>query len=98
MSEQEQRIAIAEFCGWRLRNSSSYRPGTYYHIDKAVNAEPPDYVNNLNAMHEAESHLYGNRTEWRRYSRLLQGDRIHATAAQRAEALLRTIGKWKDTP
>lgn len=62
----------------------------------------PDYLNDLNAMHEAELKLdQGQRT---RYIFTLQtmlggmqfGENYFATAAQRSEALLRTIGKWKD--
>lgn len=89
-------------------------PGTYYHIDKAVNAQPPDYLNDLNAMHEAELKLSGTRedenSQLSQYSENLTFacgypqdptdiwyiDLIRATAAQRAEALLRTVGLWKE--
>jgi hypothetical protein len=82
-------------------------------------AVPPDYLNDLNAMHEAERLLAegdykeeGQRRVWReRFTdemaklcgstacwKTLVIDRrfetVHATAAQRAEAFLRTIGKW----
>lgn len=116
MKPEDQRIALAQWCGWRLRNASSMMPGTYYHIDKAVNAQPPDYLNDLNAMHEAEkhlkvdqigdyeNHLYGitdyrdwvsgeDAIFWRQHSFYRN---IHATASQRAEALLRTVGLWKE--
>lgn len=73
---------------------------------------PPDYLNDLNAMHEAEkvlnwdqqkvfiSHLLG--LEGRNGDALwtLAWDSAwlcsHATAAQRAEAFLRVIGRWVD--
>ena len=63
----------------------------------------PDYLNDLNAMHEAEKMLRkpmkGSDTD------TIIGDRMHkyaeligyafgATAAQRAEAFLRTLGLW----
>lgn len=69
----------------------------------------PDYLNDLNAMHEAEKTL--TKEQQRSFALILQGRQmggmdylaqdfraIHATAAQRAEAFLRTIGKWEDAP
>jgi len=63
----------------------------------------PDFCNDLNAIHEAEKILLQDHGEWERYFFFL--DRVcdfpnqifnpHATAAQRAEAFLRTIGKWQ---
>jgi predicted Zn-dependent protease len=68
----------------------------------------PDYLNDLNAMHEAERMLLakcGNDPQddlWIYYlANLLMSAplclREHATAAQRAEAFLRTIGKWEES-
>lgn len=68
----------------------------------------PDYPNDLNAMHEAEKALAENQKI--EYAKNLMGivrsgfghctDDLfyfaHATAAQRAEAFLRTIGKWEE--
>lgn len=57
----------------------------------------PDYLNDLNAMHEAEPHL-GDIDNWLRYDKLLAECAtkftFHATAAQRAEAFLRTLNLW----
>ena len=61
----------------------------------------PDYLNELNAMHLAEQWLKDNSTTmiWRRYwenlSEVCQPsvEYWRATARQRAEAFLRTIGK-----
>ena len=67
------------------------------------NHNRPDYCNDLNAMHEAEktlteeqcvffrAHLH-ERLEDHPASRYLW----HATAAQRAEAFLITLGKWEE--
>ena len=67
----------------------------------------PNYTQDLNAMHEAEKVLPDGHTYWE-FIRILDdivkhgphidyvADRASATAAQRAEAFLRTIGKWKD--
>jgi hypothetical protein len=72
----------------------------------------PDYCNDLNAMHEAEKVLTpthnpcAGESQWSSYLAWLGycGENntsevfqcVHATARQRAEALLRTIGKWKE--
>lgn len=92
MSPQAQRIAIAKACGWKDE------------IVKAFHGLP-DYLNDLNAMHEAEKLL----TQWEELvsyhswlgycggnSTIEVHNCIHATAAQRAEAFLRTIGKWEE--
>ena len=60
----------------------------------------------LNAMHEAEKMLTEH--QWGEYERVLRlvcdgcsyyegagKELLHATAAQRAEAFLRTLGKWE---
>jgi hypothetical protein len=60
--------------------------------------EPPDYCNDLNAMHEAEKVLTFK--DWEFYCDELGGSFqgcAHATARQRAEAFLRTLGKWEET-
>lgn len=67
-----------------------------------------NYPSDLNAMHEAESSLrYQDLTEyerqleqkcWHRDGELNDGpiSLIRATAAQRAEAFLRTLNLWRD--
>lgn len=72
-------------------------------------ASIPNYLSDLNAMHEAEGALYPNTPN--KYIDTLkevcgavdpENGKLsvwmiaRATAAQRAEAFLRTIGKWKD--
>jgi len=99
MKPEAQRIAIAEACGWE--HIISHPDGTtgkcpirkvFYHL--------PNYLNDLNAMHEAEKHLLKNDALlWHRYAAYLDSDYVNqpytvgATAAQRAEAFLRTINK-----
>jgi hypothetical protein len=67
----------------------------------------PNYHGDLNAMHAAEKWMHKNKslkTFWDYTEKLgkitpshLGTDSvIHATAAQRAEAFLRTIGQWED--
>ena len=66
-----------------------------------------DYCNDLNAMHEVENTMRPHDTfeEWLsfdKYAKTLQAwfepeaDAIHASARHRAEAYLRTIGKWEE--
>ena len=60
-----------------------------------------DYLNDLNAMREAEASLFGT-NYWvackyeRLITRMTGSWAWHATASQRAEAFLRTIGKWEE--
>ena len=67
MKAEEQRIAIAEFCGWtrgkRIEASFS-KPGatvehpSWIHPNGYPERKLPDYLNDLNAMYEAEKRLY----------------------------------------
>lgn len=96
MTDQEINVAIAEACGYEWYESDT----------RALSI--PDYCHNLNAMHDAEMNHLGDIDEY--VSRLKyvcnpycditnehnQWCHIFATARQRAEAFLRTIGKWKD--
>lgn len=119
MSPEAQRIAIAEACGWRFfewnppvsRETKEaailcwVRPGN----DEWQQEKLPNYLNDLNAMHEAEKVLTPD------YQTVLYLDNLgwvcrrdgpevpwlecpFATATQRAEAFLRTIGKWEGGP
>jgi len=61
------------------------------------------FLDDLNAIAVAEATLVGDEAKWRAYARALyavvgyNGDAmIRATAAQRAEAFLRAIGKWEE--
>jgi hypothetical protein len=100
MTDEQINAAIAEACGW---------PGNLICTDFNGNlwpADPPNYCKDLNAMHEAEKVL--NSSEEKMYFANLKeivGDLIwyrnpcknyRATARQRAEAFLRTLGKWED--
>ena len=92
MNPEQQRVAIAEACG--EDNDSIYRDLI------------PDYLNDLNAMHEAEKiiprqlfHVDYWQKGYGRFQTLLAEFTItpySATASQRAEAFLRTIGKWEE--
>ena len=67
----------------------------------------PDYLNDLNDMHGAEMSQVDIEEGrfialFREYLHTILGHdgslAIHATAAQRAEAFLRTLGKWEEAP
>lgn len=102
MSPEEQRIAIAEACGWDVNPRPLGAVLCYYKVgnDRDFHASLPNYLNDLNAMHEAEKLLF-TRNDWSgsRFETILQDMTTswpwHASAAQRAEAFLKTIGKWK---
>ena len=97
MTPEQQQLAIAEACGRVQRADGFWFPAGKYYGSAGI----PDYLNDLNAMHEAEKVLV--RLQWVSYLRRLQtlcdesvSWPIHATASQRAEAFLRTIGKWEE--
>lgn len=107
MTPEAQRIAIAEFCGWAWDVNGSKE---VYWINKEKPflsfRSPPDYLNDLNAIHEAEERLIADAHRGADYDFTVQLENVvgyntfqkhHATASQRAEALLRTIGKWGDS-
>jgi hypothetical protein len=115
MTPESQRIAIAKTCGWKIslnEETSEHQEywyvegggscGTYGSKEYAVKALP-NYLTDLNAMHEAEKQLIAKSQQDRFMYYLQQGyasDQFwciaHATAAQRAEAFLRTLNLWKD--
>jgi hypothetical protein len=61
-----------------------------------------NYTHDLNAMHEAEIWFVNNLMpqDWESYRNKLLYTRgyydVHSTARQRAEAFLRTLGKWEE--
>lgn len=96
MTPEDQRIAIAEACGWILLDPTIH--GCPY---KKTNSplqyrDLPDYLNDLNDMHEAEMTVIHIDTELRHTYREWIHEDIFCPAHIRAEAFLKTIGKWKD--
>jgi hypothetical protein len=104
MSPEAQQIAIAEACGWKPHYSNNgFGEHPVYAPQQMIRI--PDYLNDLNAMHEAEKVL--TRKQVSHYGELLSesANRTYdypasylvatATAAQRAEAFLRTLNLWK---
>ena len=84
MNAEKQRIAIAEACG--------------------IFGDCPDYLNDLNAMHKAEKMLNQMQARANAYHLAESSQNKtwaschiwHQSAAERAKAFLRTLGKWED--
>jgi len=103
MNKEQQRIKIAEACGWILNP----KPHTakildWLHVPSGnTSYDPPDYFNDLNAMHEVEKALDGM-DQLTYLAKLHEGNHYCswagtcATAAQRAEAFLRTLNLWQE--
>jgi hypothetical protein len=112
MTPEAQRIAIAEACGWKFRKAGSgfelLEPDGQRNCadtDPLTNWQSfsyrlPNYLNDLNAMHEAEKVL--GKDHWHEYWKYLETYDANpycvcfATAAQRCEAFLKTLGLWND--
>lgn len=108
MTNQEINISIAERQGWTNRHKT--RAGSIVGALNEVSHVPiPNYCGDLNAMHEVEQGLsFTERRQFQKHLRyvltpieiqtqcaLVNADAcIHATARQRAEAYLKTVGGW----
>lgn len=112
MTHSQQRIAVAL---WRaqieghfvLADTSEVPAVASGVIEDSAGEIFPDYLNDLHAAHDAESHLnFHQQLDYAVRLHLLFGGRqhymkvdfdvLHATAAQRTEVLLRTVGRWVD--
>jgi hypothetical protein len=57
MTDSGKRIAIAEACGWKFSSGTWWKPDGRYSSGWEGHEELLDYINDLNAMHEAEKTL-----------------------------------------
>ena len=108
MKPELKRIKIAEACGFNKSQWLELGSGIVFGMSASI----PDYLNDLNAMNEAEKILgdkwdvyqctlsnlqsglrHDARCHW---SDVGSGFVSHATAAQRAEAFLRTLNLWEE--
>jgi len=121
MKPELQRIKIAEVCGWKWNAECDFAgkafPECWTHDDYPVAFLPcdlPDYLNSLDAMHEAEKvkemQFDSEYSYWLAHiavrdrglnedsTELVDGYQmaITSTAAQRAEAFLRTFSLWQE--
>ena len=98
MTDEQINEAIAEACGLKkpCRKVKLNDKGFFV----TQHAKLPNYCTDLNAMHEAEKGLEAKTSMmfggW--LLAICKGKNAtwHATALQRAEAFLRTLGKWDD--
>ena len=109
MTDEAINIAVAKACGWIvMADGRCFNKTSMLDDDSCMCDSLPNYTGNLNAMHEAEKVLGEKRI--RSYAFTLaqilntsptvdlddQFLNIHATAATRAEAFLRTLNLWTD--
>lgn len=111
MTLDEQRIAIAEWMGWKKADNCWFGSSPN---EKAIK-HLPNYPLDLNAMHEAEQKLRENQFHYVDYPIMLfylesglkwdgknmgyfMFNFIHASSQQRSEALCRTLWpeRWEE--
>ena len=106
MDKNKQKIAIAEACGYGPYEIYDRIDGVTYGSDmgRIGRTRLPDYLNDLNAMSEAEKVLTDDQlfvmSRWLQHSTrstLVGVAVMTATASQRAEAFLKTLNKWEDS-
>jgi hypothetical protein len=112
LMDNEKRIEVAQLCGWNFHKVegafkflSVHPSGDTYKTQFGDLAHLPDYLNDLNAMHEAERSRLTTVTLQARYVHILRdishdltwtqadGWACFATARQRAEAFVLTLEK-----
>lgn len=95
MTHKEQTIAIAEACEWKPTTDG----GICWDSDGNAIITPPNYLNDLNAVHHFENHVKQDDPHayacyasdlFEKYG----SDAVSLPASTRAEELLKTIGKW----
>ena len=99
MTDEQINEVIAEACGWN---------DFVVHPEFGLMGTPPDthglrtavdwYTVDLNAMHEAEKTIYKHNNLWTAYYYAVGAGpfSLHVTARKKAEAFLRTLGKWEE--
>jgi hypothetical protein len=107
MTDEQININVAEALGWtdcEHIESLGLSKGKHVFVQAQYptgHSQLPNYCTDLNAMHEAEMTLPtlpdNRRSEFRWRLGLICVQPIHATARQRAEAFLKTLGKWEES-
>lgn len=121
MTPEQQRIALAEWAGWKRPDHPDVmkvkegwtKPEAWWMCPQGVlrfKHDIPDYLNDLNAVHELEEkltfeqaeqfedelcHIVVKCNEQQKKQAPWRFAVAHATAAQRCEALLKTLNLWK---
>ncbi len=92
MTDEQINVAIHAALGNAIKCPRCSDPECAYN-------SVPNYCTDLNVMHEAEATLTEDQL-WRMAREIERNDEewyFRATARQRAEAFLRTLGKWEDS-
>lgn len=110
MTKEKMRVKLAEWAGWTLINATGKQPVGMnpYKTGSACSRVDtlPNYPEDLNAVHSLEEKLSPEQHlnfAYQLYlvckaenpNRALIVARISATAHQRCEALLKTLGLWE---
>jgi hypothetical protein len=106
MNPNEQNKAIAEYCGWTYTNGMG-PVGSLHHPTNCTcfdgdGCRIPNYHLDLNEMHEAELFMLSvdpilyKQVYLKTYMDCYFNGGVSAEASERAEAFLKTIGKWKE--
>jgi hypothetical protein len=109
MTDEQINVAIAEACGWKNCKVLP-KPQKYWDVSDVpemcrIGSPPvagsctfPNYCADLNAMHETEKVLSAEQIAkyfWTLCDTSKKNNPFMATSRQRAEAFLRTLGKWE---
>lgn len=103
MTDDQINAAIAQACGWMDIEECpcGFKPRGNPPWYSAHKKHIPNYCGDLNAMHDAEEMLGSEALFEAYYLKLYDVTQstlwpIRATARHRAEAFLRTLGKWEE--
>ena len=112
MNKYKQCVTLSKVFGWLVVLDDEWGPLRGRKDDTSMVYEVPDYLNDLNVMHEAEKSLsiiqrlryyqelidiFDRHPDGsHRYGACIYWESVHATASQRAEAFLKTLGLWKE--
>jgi hypothetical protein len=96
MTDEQINQAIAEACG--IVGKDEYRP--LYQTPDGWVVDCLQFATDLNAMHEAEKVLRDKELLFEYAMHISNSHHyeylLRATASERAEAFLRTLGKWEE--
>lgn len=104
MNRDQQIKYIGEFCGWKPCHKGCEGKTWRFPDDSGCADSLPNYLDSLDAMHSAEMVLLGDIGLRNSYVKTLRELDIPSTdfflvtasASDRAEAFLKTIGMWRE--
>jgi hypothetical protein len=110
MRDEQINAAIAQECGWENVCQHPKNPNVWVGQHAGNLLEVPNFCGDLNDMYGAEQYLWRKDYYMRHdyvdelgkllnpcnWQRMEASDMLDATARQRAEAFLKTLGKWDE--